>query len=266
MNDEALPPEREQPRDSAYWAQPVATLQVIDAPAGAMTMNIDGRQVVGPLQGFGQLWQKTYRIHLSGVDLTPAEVMAIWKANFAAFQPPENHFYPLGTGLQPGGLVLIDTMLPAVPGLPGVIPLASGVMVLYADESTMTVMTPEGHPEAGWNTFSVFEENGELVAQIQSLARANDPIYEFGFRFMGGAQKQEQTWTYVLTSLARHFGVEGQVEIERICLDPHLQWRQAGNIWRNAGLRTMLYTAARPLRLARAKVRERLQTARSRRN
>ena len=51
-------PEESQPRDAAYWAQNVSALKVAHAPDEALNLNIDGRQLVGPLQGFGQLWQK----------------------------------------------------------------------------------------------------------------------------------------------------------------------------------------------------------------
>src|SRR5947209_10270200 len=81
--------------DAAHWAR-TSTLRVSEVPTGALNLNVDGRLAVGPLQGFGQLWQKTYRLHLSGVAMTPMEVMQVWKANFARFQPSDNRFYPVG--------------------------------------------------------------------------------------------------------------------------------------------------------------------------
>ena len=48
-----------QPRDAAYWAKDVTTLQVGDVPAEAINLNVTGRRVVGPVQGFGKMWQKT---------------------------------------------------------------------------------------------------------------------------------------------------------------------------------------------------------------
>lgn len=103
-------------------------------------------------------------------------------------------------------------------------------------------MTPEGHPEAGFNTFSAYDQEGTTVVQIQSLARAADLIYEFGFRYMGGAKQQERIWKYVLSHLAEHFGVVGAIFIEKSCIDSHPQWRHAKNIWKNAMVRTILYT------------------------
>ena len=89
-------------RDTAFWAEPVETLMVSEAPAGAVNLNVDGRTVMGPLQGFGKLWQKTYRVELSGADVTPAEVVKIWKERFPEFQPPQNRFYPSMAGVKPG--------------------------------------------------------------------------------------------------------------------------------------------------------------------
>ena len=116
--------------------------------------------------------------------------------------------------------------------------------MIYADEESFTVMTPEGHPESGWNTFSAYtDEDGTTVAPIQSLARANDPIYELGFR-VTGATEQERLWTHVLKSLAAHFGVNEPVTLEKVCVDPKVQWSQIKNVWHNAGARSMLYTFA----------------------
>lgn len=253
--------ETKSPTDQDHWAQPVGKLQVIDAPSGAINLNVDGSMVVSPLQGFGALWQKTYRVHMTGVELTARQVMQLWKEQFPHFQPPENRFYPPLTGIKPGAVVLINGKVPPAPGLPSLLPVAGGVLVLYADETSFTVMTHEGFPEAGWNTFSVYEEAGHLVAQVQTLARAADPIYELWFRYLGSSAQQDKTWTHVLAALAAAVGAPGptSVEVHKVCLDPQLQWREAKNIWRNAGLWTMLYLMGEPVRWAERQVKRRLQ-------
>jgi FAD/FMN-containing dehydrogenase len=112
----------------------------------------------------------------------------------------------------------------------------------------LAVMTPEGHPESGWNTFSAYEDDdGRVVTQVQSLARANDPVYEVGFRLVGSTE-QERIWAHVLKSVAAHFDCNEPVILERVCVDPKLQWSQARNLCHNAGARSMLYTMSAPLR------------------
>jgi hypothetical protein len=230
------------------WSPPVSRMKVGDVPLGAMNLNVDGRQPVSPLQGFGQMWQKTFKVRLSGVQMNSVEVMQTWKENFPAFQPPENRFYPTMSGFKPGEVVLIKAKVPAIPGTPSILPVSTGVLVLYADETTITVMTPEGHPESGWNTFSTYEEDGCVVAQVQSLCRPNDPLYEFFNRYLGSSAQQDKIWIYVLNSLAGHLGVKGQVVSSKILVDPKVQWSQAKNIWKNAAIRTVFYFAAAPIR------------------
>lgn len=228
-------------RDAPYWARPVGRLKVSDIPAGAMNLNVDGREVVGPLQGFGQLWQKTYRVRLEDSDLAPTDVVAVWKERFPEFQPPSNRFYPSLAGIQPGEVVLIDALTPGGP-------VSTGVMVLYSDDESFTLMTPAGHPESGWVTFSAYDNDGCTIVQVESMARANDPMYELAFRLLG-SRLQEGIWTHVVTSLARHCGVmEPQVELHKSCIDPRLQWSQIANVRYNAQIRTALHKATSPLR------------------
>ena len=247
MADEKQP-EKKVARDEGNWAAPVDRLRVSQVPSGAGGLNVDGREVVSPMQGFGPLWQKTYRVRLSGAQATPEEVVRVWKENFPRFQPPENRFFPSLAGVKPGEVMFIDATLPIWPGMSGGMPVSAGVMIMYADDVSFTVMTPAGFPEAGWNTFSAFEEEGATVAQVQSMARSNDPIFEFGFRLMGGARQQEAIWSHVLTGLAAHFGVQAQVQTQLACLDPSLQWSHFGNVWQNAIIRTFFYKLAAPLR------------------
>lgn len=230
------------------WARPVDRLQTNNPSDNAFSVNLDGKQVVSPMQGFGQLWQRTYRVRLTGVTATPAEVMQHWKANFPKFQPPENQFFATAAGVNPGALLYIDANLMKGPGVSQMTEVASGVMIIYSDDVSFTVMTPEGFPVAGWNTFSTFEEDGAVVAQVQGLERAADPIYEFGYRFLGGERKQDLTWIHVLRSLAGSYGVAADVQHWKSCVDPKLQWRNAGNVRHNAALRTLAYRLGAPLR------------------
>jgi hypothetical protein len=214
----------------------------------AASLNVEGRQVVGPLQGFGQLWQKTYRVRLAGAAVTPAAVVSCLKESLPELMPHGSRFYPSVSGVKPGEVVLINTTLPGIPGI-----IATGVMVLYSDEESFTLMCPEGHPEAGWNTFSAFVEGGVTVAQIQSLARANDPVLEFGFRFMGGSAQQERIWHHVLNGVARHFGLQAGVEFHKTLVDRKLQWSQARNLWFNSAIRSVLDAPVRYLRRLRGR-------------
>jgi hypothetical protein len=89
-------------------------------PEGAVNLNVSARREVGALQGFGQLWQKTYRVELSGAEVTPAEVVRIWKERFSEFQPSQNRFYPSMAGVKPGEVLLINATVGRMPVYTGV--------------------------------------------------------------------------------------------------------------------------------------------------
>lgn len=220
-------------RDMSFWAKPVSRLSVPPMPPEAININMNGRRVVGPVDGFGQLWQKTYRLRVDKTGITPEDAIQALKDNFPSFQPPVNRFYPSPAGIQPGEVVLIDSSTPGGP-------VSTGVMVLYADDKSFTFITPQGHPESGWVTFNAFEEDGSVTVQIIGLARANDPIYEVAFRTIG-SKMQTGIWTHVLGSLAEHLGVPAEVNVDIRCVDTRMQWSQAGNVWYNAQIRTLLY-------------------------
>src|SRR5260370_30576333 len=90
--DAARPTDPAPPRDSTYWAGQVTTLRAHGVPAGAFNLNVEGRRIVCPLQGFGPMWQKTYRVRLSMVTVTPAAVIPAWKDNFPTVWPPPPRF------------------------------------------------------------------------------------------------------------------------------------------------------------------------------
>ena len=233
-----------QSRDAAYWAQPVSTMTVGSMPSGALNLNVDGRQAMSPLQGFGQLWQKTFRVRLSGTSVNPTEVIRTWKENFPTFWPKWDHFYKPATGIAPGEVALINMLLPG--DIPVGPPVSTGVLVMYADDESFTFMNPQGHMYAGWITFSAYEEDACTIAQIRLLIRANDPVYELGSR-LGSSRSESRFWQYTLKSVAAHFGVNEPVQTQVICIDPGVQWSQFWNIWQNAAIRTMMYRMLTPV-------------------
>jgi len=229
------------PRDAAHWARYVERLKVSDVPEGAVNLNVDGRRTVGPLQGFGKMWQKTYQVRLEDAGASPAEVVKAWRERFPDFWAPGNRFLAPSTGLSPGGVALINS------DIPGGRWFSTGVLVLYADDESFTYMTPEGHPFSGWVTFSAYDEDGTTVAQVQLLIRANDPIYELMMP-LGLHRVEDRTWQRTLENLAAHFGADGKVETRVVCVDPKRQWRRYKNIRHNAIVHSMLYAITAPLR------------------
>ena len=229
-------------RDASNWAKQGTNLQVGEVPTDAINLNVQGRSVHSPIQGFGKMWQKTYKITL-GDDVTPQEVISVWKAKFPDFWPKGNAFYGPISGINPGDVALLNL------SMPGGMKLSTGVLVLYADDESFTLMTPEGHMFAGWITFSAYPTGLGTVAQAQVLMRASDPMYELGLG-LGGHRKEDKFWEATLNALAAHFGAEGHYEKVVKVVDKKRQWRRARNIKQNAAIRTSVYRMGTPLRAA----------------
>lgn len=229
-------------RDAAYWAKSVSTLNVSEVPEGATGINVTGRRLAGPIQGFGKMWQKTYQVRLPRDAASPTEVISTWKQRFPEFWPEGNMFYAPLTGIAPGEVGLIDMRLP------GKMKLSTGVMVLYADDESFTLMTPQGHMFAGWITFSATEREGETVAQAQVLMRASDPIFELGL-ILGGHRQEDTFWNQTLERLAAHFGHDAaDVDTQVVCVDKKRQWSKWRNVWHSSAIRSTIYTLGAPVR------------------
>jgi hypothetical protein len=226
-------PEEQTPRDAAHWARRAERIRVPEASGPAP--NVEGRRMAGPLQGFGKMWQKTYKTRLEGVRVTPEEVVETLKERF-----PEISGFGEGFRMPEGGLV---------PGAVALLGGLSGVVVLYADGESFTYMTPEGHPFSGWITFSSYaDEDGATVAQAQLLIRAADPIYEVMMP-LGLHKMEDVTWQRALGRVAAHFGAEGRVETRVTCVDPKRRWRRYANVRHNALIHSALHAASAPARL-----------------
>jgi anti-anti-sigma factor len=218
-------------QSDAGWAPYIEKIKVTERPDGALVKNMDGRRPQGQIKGFGKMWQKTFWLMIDKPELTPEDVINKLKQNFVAFQVPENFFYPTSKGLTPGALVFIDS---ATPG--GIV--STGIYVLYMDETSFTYITPQGHPEAGWITFSARKEERKIRLQIQGLVRASDPFFEIAYAIAGQAF-QEKIWLNVLTQMAKHIGIEDNGQMVKYKPANNLQWSKFGNIWYNAQLRSL---------------------------
>jgi hypothetical protein len=226
-------------REQTNWAKPAGPLHTGAVDAGAINLNVEGRALTGPLKGFGQMWQKTYSVRLSGVKVTPEEVIKVWKAEFPNFWPAGNRFFKRDAGaIQPGQVAVLNL---AAPGGPPVTMISTGIMVIYADETSFSFMTPEGHILAGMITFSAYESGGATVAQVQALIRPSDPFFEILFRLGIGHKGEDNFWLATLRSLAARFGVNGDPQLQTVLVDPRIQWKNAGMIWKNAAIRTGMY-------------------------
>ena len=229
--------------DDANWAKPVKRLEAADI-AGAWNENVRGRRIAAANGGFGRLFQKTFAVSFIGASATPQEVIKTWKTHFGEFWPKGQKMFMPDGGIAPGEVGLINASIPGTPTM------ATGILVIYADDVSFSFMTPEGHPFAGPLTFSAHtDESGATVAQVQELTRASDPFWELAMMMpVLGDRMQNDIWRATLRNLATHFGGDAPVQSKIVMVDGRRQWRNAKNIWQNAAIRSGL---SAPLRLVR---------------
>jgi hypothetical protein len=228
-------------RDAEYWAKSISRLSVGEIDPKAVNINVQGRRVTSPMQGFGKLWRKSYKVALTGADVEPNDVIKEWKANFGSFWPKGNYFYGPFTELSPGDVGVLNLRTG------GGVKLSTGVFVLYADDEAFTFMTPEGHQFAAMITFTADKRDAVTYAQVQPLFRTSDPLFELVSPIM--TRMEDKFWRRTLENLARHFGVsEPNVEVEAACLDKKRQWKMAGNVRYNSAVRSFLHTLTAPFR------------------
>jgi hypothetical protein len=229
-------------RDTDAWARPVARLSTTATTTGLDT--VTGKRVAGPVQGFGQMWQKTFSVRLDGVDATPEDVVAQWKERFPTFWPKGARFYAPLAGIQPGEVALLE--VPPVPGSP--VRMSTGIMVIYADRESFTFMTPEGHALSAWITFSAYRDGDVTVAQTQALERTADPFIELSYVF--GANRANDTfWVRTMENLARSLGIADPViESRKVCVDKRRQWRYVRNVRFSPAVSMAVGTVTAPAR------------------
>ena len=240
---EKTPPPAIESRDGDHWAKPVDRLSA-EGVAGARVDSVTGKRVTGPLQGFGQLWQRTLRVPLEGSSMSPQEVIAAWKEQFATFWPKTGRFYAPLAGLAPGEVALLE--ISPAPGSP--VKLSTGIMVLYADDESFTFTTPEGHALSAWITFSAYRDGVVTVAQVQALERASDPLDELAY-MLGSARMIDAFWRQTLVNVGHAMGAPDPiVVVEAVRIDKRRQWRHASNLRNSATLRSMGRALTAPAR------------------
>lgn len=223
------------PRDEGNWAAKVERLSV--APDRmAHGFNLDGHRLAGPHQGFGPLWDRIFTISL-GDGVTPESLVADWRAHFGEYWPKLARFYGGTAAIQPGDVAPLTAS--------GV---TTGVLVIYADETSFSYLTPEGHMFAGMITFSARREEGRgCVAEIRMLVRPADPLFLAMWPL--GKPSEGSFWKETLRRLAAAHGVVGVEPVEAsTCVDRAILWRNWRNVLRNGAIVTVLHATTAPFR------------------
>jgi len=217
------------------WARSVDRISIREIAADAMNVNVDGRETSSPVTGFGRLWDKRYRLRIHDTKLDPTRIIDLWRSEFPRFWPAGNRFFPSGKAPIAAGTAAVLNL-----ALPGGLILATGLMVIYADERSFSFMTIQGHILAGWITFSSFQHNDDTIIQVNPIFRAGDPLMELVMR-LGGAKQEDRFWHATLENLARRLGVHGELSQRDVLIDPRARWTAFNNLRYSAAIRSSVY-------------------------
>jgi hypothetical protein len=236
MNPQALADPPHSPSQNPTRPEPGAG----ERPAAeAAEVALDELTPTPPEAGFGQLWQKRYRVRLDGITIVPEQVITTWREHYGELWPEGNRFSRSLIDAQPGDLAVSDLQMPAGARL------FAGVIVAEIHPTSFSFVTTPGHTFAALITFSAMEEGAVTVAQIEILLRASDPLYEIGLMF-GGHLWEDEFWKGTLKNLATHLGAKGEPTVTATVLDRRRLWGNAGNVIHNGFIHSMVALVKRP--------------------
>ncbi len=220
--------------DEGNWAANVDRLHVAGSRQDK-AFNLEGRRVAGPQQGFGPLYDRTFTIEIGDI-VTPEKLVSDWRAHFGDFWPKSATFYGNITSIQAGDVAPLTAS-----------GITTGVLVIYADETSFSYMTPEGHMFAGMITFSARLEKSGTVAEIRMLVRPADAFWVMVWPI--GRSMEGRFWKGTLANLAASVGATGRTATESTkCVDQRILWKNWRNVFHNGAAATMLHGIGTPFR------------------
>ncbi len=217
--------------DAANWAVPGATPPNSRNIPSIVLDTFRHHGVSGPLQGFGQLWEKTCLMPLGKSRLQPTEIIATLKEQFATFSSPDTAITLPDGGISPGEIMSLKIRHRYGQML-------TGAMVLHGDEHSFTLITPAGHPKSGWVTFSAYRDGGNTFVQAQGLSRTSDPGFALAFHPLIN-HRDEYTWRHLLENLSRYYHIDATISVQRTRWASGWQWSGLLNIRHNAQLHSI---------------------------
>jgi len=145
-----------------------------------------------PSDGVGPIFHRRYRVDIAGASHDAEGLMGLVKRDVAAFSPPELANFKKSRGV-PGEMAVGDKYDITILG-----PWNGSVRVSDVGPTSFTLVTLEGHPEAGQIRFEMLphpERQDDLRFQIQSWARSRDMLVSLSYNEVGvGKEVQKNVW------------------------------------------------------------------------
>ena len=164
----------------------------------------DSQGIVFASQGYGPLLEREYVAEIEGSDCPPEHIGHLVRTEFLRFAPPETARFRCDDRCEGEALEVGDDL-----GIRLALIGDCRVRVVHLDETSLTLRTLDGHPEAGRITFEGGRSpEGRPTFRIRSRTRANGLLNLAGFLVMG-KQMQARCWINFVGNVAEACG--GQV-------------------------------------------------------
>ncbi len=154
--------------------------------------------------GSGPLVHRRYEIELQGVTLAPSEILSLVQQHLTELPPSALADFVKSRGAQTVLSVGDEYQITMLGPWNGVVRVAD------KGRDFFTLVTLDGHPEAGHITFSVRHDairSDSCSVRVESWAKARDALVNVAFRFGPGSQVQTEVWVTFLQRVASLVGV-----------------------------------------------------------
>ena len=167
-----------------------------DAPP-AIPESVAHEDTQYPENGAGHMYHRRYRVLVSEAHMTPEDLMARISSDPNVVTPTELASFYKRKG-QESVMSVGDEFLVRMPG-----PWDGPVRVVDVTLRSFRFVTLHGHLEAGQIEFRISSQDGALLAEIESWARAGDRLSHVMFDTLRMAKEiQLHMWTSMLERIA----------------------------------------------------------------
>lgn len=167
--------------------------------------------------GVGPLYHRRYSIGFTDADLDPVELMQHIRADVNSAVPTDLAQFEGRDGGDPGAVEVGEEFLVRLPG-----PWNGPVRVVDIDDHSFTLMTLEGHMEAGQISFrtGTHPEHGWTTFEIQSFARSGSRMFSLLYdRLPFAREMQLHMWASFCEKVA---ALAGGIVMTSVEVDTHV--------------------------------------------
>jgi len=184
-------------RTTPMWRTERAGAWPADGPPD-VAADVTREGVQRPEDGSGPFFRRRYRARVQDAGVTAGELMTEGKADPNRVAPGTLAHFVKRRG-EPGELRVGDEFLVRMPG-----PWDGPIRVVEVGPQSFRVVTLDGHLEAGQIEWRAADEDGVLVFEIESWARAGDRLASILHdRIPMAKEVQLHMWTSVLERVAK---------------------------------------------------------------